>query len=302
MPDADSCQPLIPTPERLSNINREIQDAMSDRDTTRVRQLMAERDGTPLESLQPVSGTQQPTSNNQAQPFNENQSDGAPSKRARHEERLPCVPVMLRMLEDALANSGSGTEVQVHGSESGMLLIVGVIEALSKQPMCLDFSLNDGSGRMKARYFTNDAQLKDLAGVAPGRYVNVVGSIRTCPEVHVSVMFMRLIHSPDEVSHHLIEAAYAALKLTRDGLDPARSHRSIATPCRSPEKDAAGLQIAVLEYIRTQGEGKEEGVSLADVTQHLQPKPAAEVKSLLLKLVDEGDLYTTMDDAHFRAL
>mmetsp|Transcript_68432 Transcript_68432/g.135213 ORF Transcript_68432/g.135213 Transcript_68432/m.135213 type:complete len:139 (+) Transcript_68432:70-486(+) len=41
--------------QRLAEINREMQVAMRSRDGARVRQLMAERDGTPLDTVQPAA-------------------------------------------------------------------------------------------------------------------------------------------------------------------------------------------------------------------------------------------------------
>jgi len=259
-------------------------------------------------------------------------------KKAR-EDSQSCTPVTLRILQDAAMQRGDNGELRVHGIEATMLLLVGTVETLARSLHSLEFSLNDGTGRMQARYYTNDSSTdKELADVEPGRYVSVVGSVRTAPSVHLAVTCMRLIDSPDEICYHLIEVAHAALKLKKSTVEPATPNperRASATEI-TPEKVTASsedipmpqslaaqevipaapaasvkpstklegpaLLTAVLDFLRKEGEGKQEGVALAAITRHLASNEEQEINELMKKLVDEGEVFCTTDDEHFLAL
>merc|ERR1712039_199191 len=114
-----------------------------------------------------------------------------------------------------------GGEFLVHGAEHGMLLLVAAVESLTKQATGMEMSLNDGSGRIKARYYiTNDAS-KDLDEICVGTYVHVFGNVRTSPTPHFAATGIRRVKSADEISYHMIETAHAALKLQRGIREPA---------------------------------------------------------------------------------
>lgn len=101
-----------------------------------------------------------------------------------------------------------------------MLLLVAAVEAVhARQETCLEFSVNDGTGRLKARHFVTDAQQgSHLEQVVPGVYVSMFGIFRSAPAPHFSVTGMRLVRSADEVSFHMIEVAHAALRIQTRGL------------------------------------------------------------------------------------
>jgi len=249
----------------------------------------------------------------------------AAAKKPRQEERQTCLPVTVRAIDHAVQQQAEGGgELLFHGSEPGMLLLVGAAEAMTKQAASIEFSLNDGTSRIKARHYVSDRQSGHLDALEPGRYVSVFGSVRTAPEVHFAVAGMSLVQSADEVSYHVIEAAYAALKLQRGPVaEPTTpAPKGLALAEASPQKaeltavaaeapapaarreplSGSALRKAVLRIIREEGEGKAEGVSLAAVCKNVDPSPADEVSAALQKLVDAGEIYTTIDDEHFLCL
>lgn len=242
------------------------------------------------------------------------------AKKPRQEERQTCLPVTVRAIQHAVEQrADTGGELRFHGSEAGVLLLVGLVEAMTRQAASVELSLCDGSGRIKARHYTSD-QSGDLAALAPGCYVSVFGSVRTAPETHFAVAGMSLVQSADEVSYHMIETAYAALKLQKgrpEPVTPAPKKSVLEEAAPSPQKPSkatveapaaavpkegltgSGLRKAVLGFIQKEGEGKAEGVSLAAVCKHVDPVPAADVSAALEKLVDAGEIFTTIDDEHF---
>jgi len=250
----------------------------------------------------------------------------AAAKKPRQEDRQTCLPITIRAIDCAVAQRGdTGGELSFHGAEAGMLLLVGLVETLTRQAASIELSLNDATGRIKARHYMSDRQANDLDALAPGRYVSVFGSVRTAPEVHFAVAGMSLVQSADEVSYHMIEAAYAALKLQKgqaDPVSPAPKKKAIMEAEVTPQKleslapvavtaaadapkerlSSAGLKKAVLRFLQKEGEGKPEGVSVAAVCSHISSTPADDVTAALQKLIDAGEIFTTIDDDHFLCL
>lgn len=255
-------------------------------------------------------------------------------KRAKQEEKQTCIPVTVRVLQDAVARHAESQEVLIHGVEASIVHIVGVVEALVQQAAMTEFTINDASGRMKVRYYTSSGTgSADVPGLADGRYVSVVGNLRTSPSAHISAMSLQAVTGADEVSYHMIEVAHAALRLRNPTKAPPMSAAEPITPAKqglglgfgsvtstvSPMKiDApvamsvpAGMQTPVKVDLRTSvvnalkavGESAgEEGISVASLVGRLAGVDAAssaKVREVLAQLVDEGDVFTTIDDDHF---
>jgi hypothetical protein len=156
------------------------------------------------------------------------------------------LPVTIRSIEDALLKRQENNgELQFYGREQGMLVLVACVEDVKKTDMSLQLSLNDGSGRIKARHYISENTKKHADAVAAGRYVNVVGSVRTSPEVHFGIQMLKPVDSADDVSFHMIEVAHSALKLMKGKggqSDPLTPSRPVAA--KPLEKSSGGWEIS----------------------------------------------------------
>jgi hypothetical protein len=253
-------------------------------------------------------------------------------KRSRVEDKQTCIPVTVRILEDAIARHAGSPDILIHGTEASIVQLVGVVESLVQQSATLEFQLNDASGRMKVRYYGSDSMA--MQGIAAGRYVSIVGSLRTSPTAHVSAMSLRPVDNPDQISYHMIEVAHAALRLrsptksapaagyrvgATDPITPAKQDvggttfspakteapppvhalAPAALPMQTPPK--ADLRTSILEVLRqVQDAGSSEGINVPSLVGRLSAEASSEkVKGILSQLVDEGEAYTTIDDDHF---
>jgi hypothetical protein len=266
--------------------------------------------------------------------FADSQATPAP-KRAREGDNQTCIPVTVRILQDAVARHADSQQVLIHGVEASIVHLVGVVEALVSQSAMIEFQVNDATGRMKVRYYTTGGIAPE--GLVAGGYVSIVGNLRTAPMGHVSAMSLTAMKSGDDVSYHMIEVAHAALRLRNP--KPAASFHisatadSTMTPVKqmglglgasntlSPTKADApapfpsavamqtpvkvDLRSAVTDVLRqVQDTAGEEGTSISDLIARL---PAAEattqkVTEILAVLVEEGDVFTTIDDNHFQII
>jgi len=252
----------------------------------------------------------------QNNPFASQAQTQSPEKRGRQEDKQTCMPATIRLLLDAQRTvEDKGAELQIHGAEVANVTLVGVVEGLIRQATMLEFTLNDGSGRVKVRHYQNSENSAKEDGLVAGRYARVVGSLRSSPTVHVSAMSLRAITSADEVSFHMIEVAHAALMMKRGGSQapppstaaqqpmsaPAATPTTtlaapVASPAAAPAED---LRTTVLKVLQNEGESRPEGVPLAIILERVKSSPAGEVRAVLNQLVTDGEAFTTIDDDHF---
>jgi len=261
-------------------------------------------------------------------------------RKAKVEEKQQILPVTIRVIEMALAErQDSGSELRFHGEvEPSSLLLVAMVESVLRQSASLELSLNDGTGRIKARYFVSESLPEGLDRVQPGRYVCVVGSVRSTPVVHLGLLCVRPVESPDEVSYHLIECAHAALRLTRGSHATSKSPESwtpqsklktaeLTATFPTPTKESLlqSLPIAVAPndlpksvgtpssmslrdsldaVLRREAEAKgEAGVSITELLSVLSAAGVAateaRLRSCLGEMTDDGEVFNTLDDDHF---
>jgi len=233
---------------------------------------------------------------------------------------MTCLPVTVRSVQAAVSKSAdAGGDVLFYGVEPGMLVLVGFVESLVRQGSSLELLLNDSTGRMKVKHFTQSDEGDSLEGIAPGRYVTMYGQVRTAPAVHFAATGLRLVQSADEVSYHMIESAHAALKLEKEkSADPptpgpkaayvasASQPMALSPPKALPADpvpngplSAEGLRDAVVAFFTKENAGRPEGMTLATLFQQFPSSSSAEVRKLVDALVSDGEVYTTIDDDHF---
>mmetsp|Transcript_151497 Transcript_151497/g.385105 ORF Transcript_151497/g.385105 Transcript_151497/m.385105 type:complete len:294 (+) Transcript_151497:67-948(+) len=266
-----------------------------------------------------------------------NSPEGA--KRPRQEEKQTCLPVTIRAMEVAVAQRAEGgDDLKFFGTEPSMLIIVAAVESVVRQSTGLELSLNDATGRIKARYFVTDPQPGHLESIVEGRYISAFGSVRSAPAMHFAINGLRLVESADEVSYHMIEAAYAALRLQHGPKEPAtpapkRAAVEAAPDLLSPQKDmssvpaappaaavatapeaspqaapvkpagalsGAELRAGVLEAIR--GEESPEGMALTALFAKFPTSTQGQVREVVDGLVSDGEIFGTIDDEHFSAV
>merc|ERR1719210_885011 len=105
----------------------------------------------------------------------------------------------------------------------------------------------------------------------------------------------------------MIECVHAALRLQKQRMGPAAaktpapSQATIASQ-PTPQKvrlEGEALKNAILAFLKREGAGKPEGLHLTVLCQQADPAPVQDVTAALAKLVDDGEIFTTLDDKHF---
>merc|ERR1712113_800810 len=167
-------------------------------------------------------------------------------------------------------------------------------------------------GRIKTRYYISDTQPKELDSLESGRYVSMFGNVRTAPYPHFVATGLRLVQSADEISYHMIESAHSALKLQNGVIcqttsSPMKQAPHVAAVPEAPatkgvqtsQLEGAALREAIVALLRQEAESKPEGSAIDALLEHAKPTPEDHVRSAIQQLVDDGEVFTTIDDDHF---
>lgn len=250
-------------------------------------------------------------------------------KKSRQEEKQSSLPVTVRVIQAAATSGESSEDVKIYGVEPSILILVGVVENLTLQAACTEFTLNDGTGRMRAKYFSSGSE-NPFSNIKSGQYVVLAAQLRTTPETHISITGARAVRTADEICFHTIECANAMLKLQFGKTGPVTPEKvkenvPVANPNISPPKvDAVpgtaaspvsvavaapskpgltseALREAILKCLQDNQE-RAEGTSTEQLNAQFPSNSASDIKTLLMKLTDTGDVFNTIDDNHFAVI
>jgi len=247
--------------------------------------------------------------------------------RAPGDNSQTLLPVTVKMVDSAVGAGGDESELRIDGKTVNTVLIVGCVTELNKQQMAVEFHVNDATGKMRARYYFQPEMQQTIDKVENGVYVSVVGIVKMKPSPHVSVLTMRPVQSPDEISYHEIYVAYSSLKSKKKKStsgesafskvdqvsSPPRAEavvQTVVTPMRrnepmmsTPPKIEGPLKDRISKFLsEPQQQQNQEGVSRDKLYQSFSDSKAEDIKTSIAELLDEGMLYTTIDDDHFASV
>merc|ERR1712039_321787 len=78
--------------------------------------------------------------------------------------------------------------------------------------------------------------------------------------------------------------------------------QTVSSPPAQVKLSGDALRSAILTMLKNEAESHPEGSALEAMLSKMMPSPAEEVKKTLEKLVDDGEIFTTIDDEHFSCL
>eukprot|EP00930_Biecheleria_cincta_P046799 TRINITY_DN3232_c0_g2_i1.p1 TRINITY_DN3232_c0_g2~~TRINITY_DN3232_c0_g2_i1.p1 ORF type:complete len:288 (+),score=74.37 TRINITY_DN3232_c0_g2_i1:90-866(+) len=254
------------------------------------------------------------------------QGQGESAQDKKGQDKFSCLPVTIRVIQSAIAESSDGGDLKIFGDEPSMLVLVAAAEEVQKQNTSVELTLNDGTGRFKARYFLTDPGVqKVLDAIEPGTYVSVFGNVRTAPTNHFAALGIRPVQSADEVSYHGIEVAHAFLKLRRAKLGydsapaiaekpkearqatqavlPSQQPSPAEAPSGKPAMSDDEMKAAILAFLSKESPSRgDQGLAFSDISKHVGTSSEEKVRACLVKIVDDGDAFNTIDDDHFSSL
>lgn len=193
------------------------------------------------------------------------------------------------------------------------VIIVGMILNVDVQATNTNYMIDDGSGQICVRLYTNDEAQDINSSCREDCYVKVVGNIRQIGGQKMVVAFqLTPITDFNVITLHALDVIHTHLKNTRGPLDAKGNIVQSANPMlntvasSSYTMDAVsndGMephQAQVLKVFETYSKADEQGTSITEVIQKLPSIDPSKIRDAVEFLSGEGHLYSTIDDQHFK--
>ncbi|KAK3323506.1 replication factor-A protein [Cercophora scortea] len=125
-------------------------------------------------------------------------------------------PVTIKQLVDC-EEAYPGADLEIDGIPITQVTVVGQVRAVNPQATNITYKLDDGTATMDVKKWVDAEKADDNdPKFAPDTYVRVWGRLKNFNgKKHIGAHFIRAIDDGNEVSYHLLEAAYVHLYFTK---------------------------------------------------------------------------------------
>lgn len=241
------------------------------------------------------------------------------SSNAKKRDAQSLVPVTIKQLLEA---EQKDTKFTVDGRPLSQITVIGSVLSMKVEATNVTYLIDDSTGKISVRIYIDSEEEAQVQTFEPGTYVRCVGNLRSFNDRR-NVIGFQLIPVTDfnELTFHYLNVIACHLRCTKQpgNITPAKSpgaaaHSSSfgnpmmggmpAQPTFQAEADAGGftsIQNRVLDVFKTEGNDTDAGVSIHRLFELLPQVPQQEIRNTLTFLSDEGHLYTTIDENHFKS-
>jgi len=245
------------------------------------------------------------------------ESSGGVSK-GRNAQTL--LPLTVKQIMDAAQASDDKSNFAINGVEVSTVRLVGRMLGKIERVTDVQFTLDDGTGKIDVNRWENESSdTKEMADVNDGNYVIVNGGLKGFQgKRHVVAYSVRRVTNFNDITHHFLHCIYVHLELTRSkSRSPPQINSGTATPVhvnqvRPPniqatsflgsgntsENDVSSLIMNVFHDPAIID--REDGITKAYVIERLK-LPEDMVSKVFQQHIDDGNIYNTIDDLHFKS-
>jgi replication factor A2 len=230
------------------------------------------------------------------------------------------IPITIKQLLEA---EQKDSKFKVDGKLLAQITLVGSILSVDAQATNVTYLIDDGTGKVTVRIYVDSDEEPNQQTWSVGSYVRVVGNLRAFNERRSVIGFQLLpITDFNELTFHFLNVIACHLRNTKQapgaGATPAKAGGAPASSSAfgssqnqaftsSDAGQAAGgdgsfnnIQNQVLAVFKADSEN-DQGTSIDAVFQQLPNIPQADIRNAMTFLSDEGHLYTTIDENHFKS-
>ncbi|KAI3772074.1 hypothetical protein L6452_03248 [Arctium lappa] len=247
--------------------------------------------------------------------------DPVPSNLSKNRDTQTLVPLTVKQISKALLSNDDKVNFLIDGVDVNNVKLVGMIFNKAERVTDVSFVLDDGTGRIDCNRWVNDpVDTKEMEAMVDGTYVRVHGQLKGFQGKKQLIVFgIKPVTDFDEITHHFVECIYVHsynTKLTK--LQASSSNQAhipisaVNTPSyqTAPSNQFTGQYVAdglkgidkmVLDYLQLPGSlARESGVHQEELVKQLGI-PLEKIMLALNGLVDEGLVYSSIDDCHFKS-
>ncbi|XP_054424691.1 replication protein A 32 kDa subunit-like [Pteronotus mesoamericanus] len=234
-------------------------------------------------------------------------SQAEKKSRARAQHVVPCT------ISQLLSATMIDEVFRIGNVEISQVITVGIIRHAEKAPTNIVYKIDDMTAApMDVRQWvdTDDASGENTV-VPPETYVKVAGHLRSFQNKKSLVAFKIMpLDDMNEFTAHILEVGNAHLMLTRTNSQPSAGRAPTSNPGVGEAGNfggnsfipANGLTVAqnqVLNLIKACP--RPQGFNFHELKNQLQHMTVASIKQAVDFLSNEGHIYSTVDDDHFKS-
>ena len=240
--------------------------------------------------------------------------------------RQSLIPVTIKQLKNALAVANGENGFTLDGRDLHQVTVVGLIMHADEQQTNLQYQIDDGTDTIMVKKWTDadapDDEAERRALCKEGAYVRVIGQLRSFNHAKNIVAYsIEPITDFNEYTFHFLEVVHTHLRHTKGAVPGAAAVGAAAGVYGAPvapgmvrgaapvpgapaaRAPGASLQDLVLKFFQSKGAASDAGCTVLEAAQALASNGVqeAQVRSIVQELVDDGHLYSTIDDDHFKS-
>lgn len=232
------------------------------------------------------------------------------------------MPVTVKQISEASQTGDEKSNFVINGVDLNNVTLVGMVFEKVERNTDVNFVLDDGTGRIKCRRWVNETfDTKEMEEVMNGMYVRVFGHLKSFQGVRQLVAFsVRPVTNFDEIPFHFIDCIHNHLrsKTKFEGITSTNpSSVSLNTPVKNapngsqaPSSTPAYAQYSVdglkdcdkliIDYLQQHSDMSDErGIHVNELSRELK-LPMDRIMLSLKTLGDDGLVYSTIDDYHYK--
>ncbi|KAJ8763832.1 hypothetical protein K2173_003614 [Erythroxylum novogranatense] len=246
------------------------------------------------------------------------QSDLSASTAKSRDSQGLC-PVTVKQISQASQSGDEKSNFVINNVDASNVTVVGMVFDKTEKVTDVNFVVDDGTGRIGCRRWVNEGfDTMEMEAIWDGMYVRVNGHLKSYQgRVQLVAFSVRPLTNFDEITFHFLDCIYSHLQnckqlqggaTTQHQMTESRSVSSgyqtaISSPLSS-QYSVDGLKDCdqlVLECLRQSSSiGQEKGMHMNEVCQQLK-LPLEKIKESMRSLEDEGLIYSTIDEFHYKA-
>mmetsp|Transcript_31127 Transcript_31127/g.60101 ORF Transcript_31127/g.60101 Transcript_31127/m.60101 type:complete len:249 (-) Transcript_31127:153-899(-) len=218
------------------------------------------------------------------------------------------TPVTIKQINNAKQVNQS--EFYIDDKSVSQVKIVGMILQVEIQATNTNYIIDDTSGMITVRIYTNDETQELNSGCREDVYVTVVGNLRELGGKRVVVAFqVNPLKNFTGIVLHNLDVIHTHCKNKYGPLDEKGNQKAtpmLATVNETYSADAGqedGMQkhqADVLKIFNTYSKNSEAGTSVTEVISKLPQYDPKIIREAVDFLSSEGHLYSTIDEEHFK--
>jgi len=250
----------------------------------------------------------------------------------RSYDEQTCIPATIRMVLSSVpsdpSEGGTGSLQLDDGRKISRVRIVGAIRSYEDMSTNCLYSIEDGTGLVEVKQWLDDSACSAVSELRAQTlkehiYVKVVGTVKDYDgKKQVLADCVRPIKTGNELTHHVLEVVYSGEKHKRatsyvpspqgafmgGGVGfggPVGGGVGVPLAAGGGAGSAGGdnLRDAVIHFIRTEGDAREEGVDVQECIRRLTSSgnhTEGAIRNVVSDLAAEGVIYSTFNEDMYK--